>query len=101
MKVKVIGHKFSETATYYNWDSQKLYPTYEMVDTQEWEIEADNLHDGEKWLAQNHPDMYMGGSVVCENGDFLCCAVPGIDYGKGNYETNAARVAWVKREVAK
>lgn len=96
MKIKVIGRKFSEEANYPAWDSKKEFPHYEILEEQTWEIEADKLHDGEKWLADNHPEMYMGGNVVCENGDFACFAVPGIEYGKGNFETIQARVACVR-----
>lgn len=95
MKVKVIGRRYSETAKFYKWDANKEFPYYEMEEEQLWEIEAETLKDGKKWLAENHPDMYMGGNVVCENGDFACLAVPCEEYGKGNYETIAARIACV------
>lgn len=29
MKIKVIGRKYSETATYYDWDRYKEFPKYE------------------------------------------------------------------------
>ena len=70
-----------------------------MTDEQVWEIEGESLSDGEKWLADNHADMYMGGSVVCENGDFLLLSVPSEEYGKGNFETLEARAACVKQEI--
>lgn len=100
MKVKVIGRKYSEKATYYNWDKEREFPKYEKLADETWEIEASSLFAGKKWLAENHPDMFMGGNVICENGDFACLAVPCEEYGKGNYETIEARVAWVKNNEA-
>lgn len=97
MKIKVIGRSYTETATYYDWDAEKKFPRFEATGEQTWEIEAETLRDGERWLAENHPDMYMGGNVICENGDFACLAVPCGEYGEGNYETIAARVAYVTR----
>ena len=97
MKIKVIGRRYAETATYYDWDSDKKWPRFEKVAEQTLEIEADTLRDGKKWLAENHPEMFMGGNVICENGDFACFAVPCEEYGRGNYETPEARIACVKR----
>ena len=99
MKIKVIGRRYSETAKFYDWDTDKVFPYFEKEGEQTWEIEADTLQDGVQWLAENHPEMYMGGSVVCENGDFTCFAVPCVEYGKGNYETIEARVAFAKADV--
>ena len=100
MKIKVIGRKYSETAKYYKWDNECEFPYYEKTAEVIWNIEADGLGDGKKWLAQNHPDMYMGGNVICENGDFACEAVPCGEYGEGNYETIEARIAWVRKHIA-
>ena len=97
MKITVTGRRYSERATYWDWDTEKRYPRYEKVDEQVWEIEADTPRAGEKWLADNHPDMYMGGNVRCENGDFICLAVPCEEYGQGNFETIADRVAYAQR----
>ena len=99
MKIEVIGRKYADVATYYSYDTEKQFPHFEKVDEQTWEIEAETLYDGELWLAKNHPDMFMGGNVICENGDFAMLAVPCGEYGKGNYETTADRIAYVKREV--
>lgn len=96
MKVKVIGRKFSEVPKYYDWDKKKHFDYYDITSEEIWEIEADSLADGERWLAKNHPDMYMGANIICDNGDFACFAVPCSEYGKGNYETIEARVRWVK-----
>ena len=99
MKIEVIGRKYSEVAKYYDYDTDKRFPHYEKVDEQTWEIEGETLYDGEIWLAKNHPDMFMGGNVICENGDFAMLAVPCEEYGKGNYETIADRIAYIKKEV--
>ena len=98
MKITVIGRRYSETAEFCKWDVNKLFPHYKMEEEQRWEIEAATLKEGKRWLAANHPDMYMGGNVICENGDFACLAVPCEEYGKGNFETLAARIACVWRE---
>ena len=98
MKIKIYGTRYSEIPKYYDWDKEKIYDYYDSVAEEKWEIEADTLTDGEKWLAKNHPDMYMGGAVSCENGDFACLAVPCLEYGKGNYETIQARINWVKTQ---
>ena len=96
MKIKVYGRRYSEVARFYSWDDEKQFPHFDEEEERMWEIEADTLDDGEKWFAENHPDMYMGGSIVCENGDFVCFAVPCLEYGNGNYETIAARVVCVR-----
>ena len=101
MRIKVIGRKYSEVASYSFWDEEERFPNYEKVDEQTWEIEADTLRDGEKWLAENHPDMYMGGNVICENGDFAMLAVPCMEYGKGNFETIAKRISYVQNVCCK
>lgn len=98
MKVTVIGRMYSDEATYPTWDADKAFPHYALVEEQTWEIEAATLRDGEKWLAHNHPAYYMGANIICENGDFAMLAVPCCEYGKGNYETLAARIACVRRE---
>lgn len=100
MKITVIGRRYSENAQFYRWDDHKDFPHFEMVKEKTWEIEGETLEDGRKWLAKHHPDMYMGGNVICENGDFACLAVPCIEYGRGNFETIAARIACVKREAS-
>lgn len=99
MKITIIGREFSNVPNYYEWDKEKRYDNYDMILEKKWEIEADTLREGEKWLAENHPDMYMGGAVTCENGDFALLAVPSLEYGEGNYETIQARIAWVKNYV--
>lgn len=96
MKIKIIGRQYSEEARYSDWDSKREFPRFDEVAKQEWEIEASNLKEAEEWLAKNHPDMYMGANIICENNDFSCLAVPCIEYGIGNYETQSARIAWVK-----
>jgi hypothetical protein len=99
MKIKIIGRKYLEAARYLEWDTSKRFPVYDMDEERVWEIEAETLDDGELWLAENHPDYYMGANVICENGDFACEAIPCEEYGKGNYETIAARIAFVKAEA--
>lgn len=97
MTIKIIGRKYSDTATYGDWDTEKEFPTFAKVAEQTWEIEAETLDEAEGWLIENHPDMYMGASIICENGDFSCIAVPCSEYGEGNYETTATRIDFVRR----
>ena len=99
MKIKVIGRKYSEKESYYSWDADKQFPNYEEDEVLIWEIEAETLDNGILWLAENHPDYYMGANVVCGNGDFAMFPVPCEEYGKGNYETLAARIAYVQEEI--
>ena len=94
MKTTVYGRIFSDVATFGDWDKEKQFPRYAMESELTWEIEANSLREGEAWLAANHPEAYMGGSVVCENGDFLMLAIPCCEYGEGNYETKSARRAY-------
>lgn len=100
MKIKVTGRRYCEAATYYDLDKKHDFPKYEKLAEVTYNIEADSVKAGERWLAENHPDMYMGGNVSCENGDFACLAVPCGEYGDGNYETIEARVAWVRKHIA-
>lgn len=99
MKVKVIGRKYSEEATYSSWDKWREYPRFEELEEKTWEIEADSLLEGKRWLVENHPDYFMGANIICENGDFSCLAVPCCEYGKGNFETYEARIATAKYEL--
>lgn len=96
MKITIHGVRYSDIPKHYPWDDKKRYKYFDSIAEEKWEIEGNSLDEGEKWLAQNHPDMYMGGSIVCENGDFSLLAVPSGEYGEGNYETTQARIAWVK-----
>lgn len=100
MKIKITGRQYSEEARYDSWDSEKEFPEYDQIAMDEWKIEASSLKEAEEWLAKNHPDMYMGSNISCENGDFSAQAVPGNFYGAGNFETQSARIAWVRREIA-
>lgn len=101
MKCKITGRQYSEEARYAEWDSEKEFPEFDKVAEQEWEIEVDSLEKAETWLANNHPDKYMGSNISCENGDFSAQAVPCNYYGKGNFETQSARIAWVRRRFRK
>lgn len=100
MKIRVTGRRYSEEARFADWDSEKEFPEYDVVAEQTWKIEAQSLNDAEAWLAQNHPDMFMGSNISCENGDFAAMSVPGTFYGKGYFETQVARIAWVKKYIA-
>lgn len=50
---------------------------------------VNSLEKAEIWLLENHPDYYMGCSIhqECKSGDFLCTAIPCVEYEKGLYET--------------
>ena len=122
MEYKVTGSLFGEIPSYFSWDGEKHWPQYQEIDEQSWIISnyeineirqeagdssIDELKAAEMWLAKNHPDYYMGGSVSRlhdnENLDisdedisFLILPPPGVDYGEGNFETLRARYNWVK-----
>ena len=102
MKCTITGRKYSEEARYAEWDTKKEFPCYDKVAEQVWEIEASSLDEATEWLAKNHPDMFMGCNISCENGDFAAYAVPSAGYfwGKGNFETQSARTECVKKMYA-
>lgn len=103
MKYTVSGKIYSDTATYYSWDSEKRWKNFNALDgtEQTWTIEASSLDEAERWFAKNHPERYMGGSIVSEDKQsFLLLAVPSIEYGIGNYESNTARINWVRAHFA-
>ena len=100
MKCKITGRQYSEEARYAEWDSEKEFPEFDKVDEKVWEIEANSLDEAQSWLAKNHPDMFMGANISCENGDFAAYAVPTNFWGKGNFETQSARIAWISKHFA-
>ena len=99
MKIKITGRRYNGEATYPKWDEMRRYPEYQETEETEWEIDGIDLLDGYKWLAENHPDMFMGANISCENGDFACLAVPCGEWGRGNFETMDARIATAKAYV--
>lgn len=101
MKFEVIGRIYAETANYAEWDSEKEFPHYPLVSEHEFEIEAENLDAAKKWLAANHPEMYMGGNIFAVGEPyFTCLAVPGYCYPEGSFETLRARVGYVTAKFA-
>ena len=102
---KIIGRIFSDKPTYYEWDDEKKYPRYNELEnlSKEWTVdEVHSLQDAEKWLLSNHPDYYMGCSIVqnCPSGNFLASAVPCGEYPKGMYETIENRRDWARKKAA-
>lgn len=49
-------------------------------------------------LGENHPEFFMGANLKSEN-DFCAFAVPCIEYGKGNFETEEDRIRWVRSYI--
>lgn len=94
--MKIIGRKYDEVPNYYDFDDNHYWPYYTCIDEKEWSIDCDNIDDGEEWLINNYPEYYMGANILGDNGDFICTAVPGCEYEKGNYETIADRVYYVQ-----
>ena len=100
---RVCGAKYNEEPRYYTWDADKKFPEYTVVNKQEWTIDADSLNDAEKWFIANYPDYFMGGSIQCITPnvcEFCMYAIPCCEYGTGNYETVAARIAFVRNRLS-
>lgn len=100
---RVCGAKYNEEPKYNTWDTDKKFPEYTVVDEQEWTIDADSLKDAEKWFVANYPDYLMGGSIQCITPnvhEFCMYAIPCYGYGAGNYETVAARIAFVQNRLS-
>ena len=101
MKCTIIGRLYSENATYACWDKRKEFPHYAQIAQETWEIDCKSVTKAEAWLAENHPDMYIGANIILENGDFALLAVPCDCYGEGNYETMSNRLRYVRRLMEK
>jgi len=102
---KIIGRIFSEKPTFYDWDDKKSFPRYKELEdlSKEWSVDSvHSLDDAEKWILQNHPDYYMGCSIVqnCPSGNFLASAIPCGEYPQGMYETVENRREWAKKKAA-
>lgn len=107
---RVSGCLYSEEPTYYSWDDKKQYPKYDKIEgtDKEWTLtprylaaftrEEPSIDAAEKWLLSEHPDYWMGASIVqdCRGGSFSMHAVPGIEYGEGKYETHEARYEYAR-----
>lgn len=98
MKTYIItGVKYGDEPHYHDWDKKHEFPFFKEIDTQKWTLQANNLDECEMWLLTNHPEYYMGASIVLdskETSEFLCTAVPDITYGEGMYETMLNRLAY-------
>lgn len=94
--MKIIGRLYDEVPNYYDFDDNHKWPYYNCVDEKEWNIKCNDVDEGAEWLIDNHPDYYMGANIIGDNGDFICTAVPGCEYGKGNFETIKDRKYYVK-----
>lgn len=100
MTITVQTTRYGEEATYYTWDKERKYKNYEPIEKHTFEVEAESVQEAEKWLANNHPELYMGAGITDHKGNFIMTAVPSLEYGEGNYETTEARIAWVKQHIA-
>lgn len=96
MKYTIHGSRYDETAIYYKWDRDRKFPEYTRIESAQYEVEANCLDEAEDWLIENHPEFYMGCSITNEKGDFLMTPIPCCEYGYGNFETEAARIAYVR-----
>ena len=93
MKAIIKGTRYADFKDY-GWNPQEIC-------RQKWEIEAGSTHEAELWLATNHPEYYMGCNIKLDNGAFYMTAVPCSEYGEGHYETEEARVAFVRDVIRK
>lgn len=99
MNAKICGRIYSDEPFFPDWGKDKKFPHYEEESEHLWEVDCASLDEAEGWLMENHPEAYMGASIVLENGDFAMFAVPCLEYGKGNFETKAARLEYARNTV--
>lgn len=82
----IVGHKYKTEPSFYDWDKEKRYPTYEEDgDKKEFPVQQfENLRAAEVWLLKNAPEYYFGSNIIevykdgstKPNGDFSLIAVP-------------------------
>lgn len=91
----IIGYKYKTEQSFYDWDKEKRYPTYEEDgEKKEFPVQPfENLRAAEIWLLKNAPEYYFGANIVevnadgssKKNGDFSLVAVP--SYYENVYQT--------------
>lgn len=100
MKIKIIGRKYEDKVSYYDWDGRKEFGYCEVEDERIWEKEFEDEFKAEIWLVNNYPEYAMGASYIWNDGRcFYLLAVPSSEFGDGNWETTENRVRFVKREL--
>ena len=107
MKITIIGRKYEDKVTYYDFDVDKKWGYCDkVVDDKKWEIFCKDDYEAQIWLVSNYPEYSMGASYLWDedkNGkfhSFYFTAVPSEDcYGKGNFENTENRIAYMKREL--
>lgn len=89
MKYVVNARKFSNVPTFYEWDTEHRYPTFEIVDEIKIEIDASSLDSAYLWLLKNIPTYAIGCGITNESGDFMFapvkdyyCFIPNYDDSK-------------------
>ena len=103
---RIIGRLYEERPFFADWDKTKAYPSYSQVpgSEKEWKLgveDAVSIDEASEWLLKNHPDYWMGANIIqeCPSGNFSMHAVPGVEYGRGNHETYAARYRFAEKEA--
>lgn len=101
---KIIGRLYDTNPFFADWDTKKAYPSYSPIPGSEieWKLEeATCIDEASEWLLKNHPDYWMGANIIqeCPSGNFSMHAVPCVEYGRGNYETYAARYRFAEKEA--
>ena len=102
-KYHITGRMYCETPSFYAWDQEGQYPYFEIEDEKKF-VCPDNvksIEDAQVWLLKEHPEYYMGCSIVqdCPSGNFCMTAVPSSEYPKGTYETIGNRLGYAKNEL--
>lgn len=103
MIIKIVGKRFSNEVKYYDFDTDKKFGYCECIESKEWEIDTENEYSAEKWLIENYPEYSMGANYLWNKGDngkynsFNLNAIPCEDcYGKGNFENENNRIAFMR-----
>lgn len=104
---EIIGQKYSEEPSFYDWDKEHKFKNYEPVGEEQTfivgpEENVRTLTDAENWFKKNHPELMMGGNIFRLNPssdkeiEFHMFAVPSPEYPEGTYETQEARTNYFK-----
>ncbi len=94
--VIIYGRRYGEKPNYYDWDDEKKYPYFDIIEERKFELEdIEDIDEAELWLMVFYPKYYMGCSIINEEQrSFSLVAVPCEEYD--HYMTEEARLYQVK-----
>lgn len=80
-------HTFSDEKSYYSWDKEKKFVTFEIIDSEQIKFTANSLDEAEDYIIRNYPDRCCGYGISGDNDSFLCDAVKDYYYEELGLET--------------